>query len=241
MVRQRLKAKMTVGLCDDEQYIHRTIQRLLQAYSGTDGLVFEIVHFYSAYELLGYPGDLDFLLLDIDLPEMDGIEAARRLNARGVPYKIIILTGMVERFKEAFKIGAFRFVTKPVSERELFEVLDEVQEHMAGMEEIQVYSEGIPFSIMQRDVNYIMSDRDAAVVFTNGFVYCSGDSLAKWVKKLDERIFFRCHRSYIVNLGKIARIEKGMAILVSGEKIPISRRKRKDFCQAFMIYDTRIR
>lgn len=240
-MQQEQKTSMTVGLCSDDLCIHRTVHRLLQAYSGTSRTDFKLVYFDSGKKLLSYSGDLDFLLLDIDMGKMEGIEAARHLNARGVKYKIIALAGAIERYKEAFQIGAFRFIMKPVSESELFEALDEGQAYMAGMGEIRVYWEGLPISIKQRDVNYIMSDRDAAVVFTNDSEYCSGDSLAKWVKELDERIFFKCHRSYIVNLGKIARIEKEMAILLSGEKIPISRRNKKAFLQAFREYDTWVR
>lgn len=73
-------------------------------------------HIYSAQELLSFQKEIDFLLLDIDMPKMDGIAAARILNARGIDYKIVMLTSKSERFKEAFRIGAFRFVTKPVSE-----------------------------------------------------------------------------------------------------------------------------
>ncbi len=198
-------------------------------------------HIYSAQELLSFEEEIDFLLLDIDMPKMDGIEAARILNARGINYKIVMLTSKAERFKEAFKIGAFRFVTKPILAEEFFEAVDEVRERMTGMAKIQAYRDGVLYEVVQRDILYLMADGNAVRIFTKHEEYRSEKPLKEWAKELDERVFFMCHRSYIINLGKIAEIEKDLAILTSGEKVPIARRKRTDLQQSFMIFDTKRR
>ena len=118
---------LAVGLCDDESHTHDTINTMLLAYSEINDIRFNIVHYYSAQELLTADDKLDFLLLDIDMPEMDGIEAASRLRKKGVEYKIVMLTGKIERFKEAFEISAFRFVSKPINVKELYRAIDDVR------------------------------------------------------------------------------------------------------------------
>ena len=56
------------------------------------------------------------MFLDVDMPDMDGLEVGRKLREMGIDCPLIIETGMVERFKEAFAIGALRYVTKAFSE-----------------------------------------------------------------------------------------------------------------------------
>lgn len=236
-----MDTKMMAALCDDEAYIHDAVQELMDNYTRERDISFEMYHIYSAQELLSFEEEINFLLLDIDMPDMDGIEAARILNARGINYKIVMLTSKAERFKDAFKIGAFRFVTKPISREELFEAVDEVRERMVGMGKIQAYRDGIVYKIAQRDILYLMADGNTVRIYTEREEYRSEKPLKEWMEELDERMFFACHRSYIVNLGKIKDIGKDTAVLVSGEKVPIARRKRTELQQSFMVYDTRRR
>lgn len=236
-----MEVSVKAAICDDERHIHGTVQKLMDKYAKQQGISYKMHHIYSAQELLSFEEEIDFLLLDIDMPKMDGIEAARILNARGINYKIVMLTSKAERFKEAFKIGAFRFVTKPILAEEFFEAVDEVRERMTGMAKIQAYRDGVLYEVVQRDILYLMADGNAVRIFTKHEEYRSEKPLKEWAKELDERVFFMCHRSYIINLGKIAEIEKDLAILTSGEKVPIARRKRTDLQQSFMIFDTKRR
>ena len=232
---------LRLAICDDEQYVHDIVRGLLDDYTEEKGISYEMHHIYSAQELLSFQEEIDFLLLDIDMPKMDGIEAARILNARGIDYKIVMLTSKAERFKEAFKIRAFRFVTKPVFKEELFEAVDEVRERMIGRDRIQAYQDGVLHEIVQRDILYLMADGNAVQIFTERQEYRSEKPLREWAEELDERMFFDCHRSYIVNLGKIVEIEKDMAVMLTGEKVSIARRKRTRLQQSFMMFDARRR
>lgn len=238
---REMNIKLKAAICDDERHIHDAVQELMNCYTKERGILLEMYHIYSAQELLSFEEEINFLLLDIDMPDMDGIEAARILNARGIDYKIVMLTSKAERFKDAFKIGAFRFVTKPISREEFFEAVDEVRERMVGMGKIQAYRDGILYEIIQRDILYLMADGNTVRIYTESEEYRSEIPLREWMEKLDNYMFFACHRSYIVNLGKIANIGKDTADLVNGEKVPIARRKRTELQQVFMVYDARRR
>ncbi len=232
--------ELVIGICDDDEWIHMRVERILGEYACGGNCQLIVKHFCSGEELLESQEELDVLLLDIDMPEMDGIETAHRLNKSGITYKIIMLTSKVERFKEAFQIGAFRFVTKPIMSKELFQAIDDVRERMIGRKEIVLYSNRIPVSIRQQDIYYIMASGTRTIVFTKDASYNNEQSLEQWEEILDKRMFVRTHRSYIVNLGKIEKIEKDL-ILVSGEKILVSKRKRKEVEVTYGNYDTRYR
>lgn len=164
---------MKIAICDDEQHIHDMVEELLLLYSKENQIVIDIVHYLSAKQLLEEKEELDVLLLDIEMPELDGIEAALKLRDWGMEYKIIMLTAREDRYRDAFKIGAFRFVPKPIEELELYRAIDDVREHLVGLEKVTVFRDGISYQIAQRDILYVEADRSASLIFTDQDEYRS--------------------------------------------------------------------
>lgn len=230
-----------IGLCDDEEYIHVQMEEWIREYEARQGLHYELKHFYAGWEVLHSCEPLDVLFLDIDMPDMDGIELGMRLNQKGISYKIVMLTAREDRYREAFKIGAFRFVPKIVGKTDLFETIQEVEKHILGTGKVTVYRDGVAYAIPQKNIVYIMADRSATLIFTRDSEFRSEYSLVTWRAILDERLFFDSHKSYLVNLSKIEEIEKNKILLVTGEKILVSKRRRPALLHAFMEYDTKHR
>lgn len=233
--------KLVIGICEDEACVHDMIKKSLEKYAKTRGIHFETVDFYSGEQLLVSDRELDMLFLDIAMPGMDGLEVARELNRRGVSYKVVLLTGKTEFLKEGYKVRAFRFVTKPIAEEELFEALDEARVCTPDREEITVYRDRIPYRVQQKDILYIASDNNQTIICTKSCSYRSEKSLKEWAAQMDVRVFVQCHRSYLVNLSKIDRMEKDVMYLCGEYKVPLSKRQRKKVEEAFMIFDTRYR
>ena len=238
-----MKNVLRVGVCDDEKVICSEMNKHITFYSEQRKISVETKYYQSGIELIENKdiADLDILFLDIDMPQLDGIETAYRLNKFIKNCKIVMLTSKTERFKEAFKIGAFRFVTKPIEQREVFDAIDDVRDRMIGNKELTLLRDGKNYIIQQKDILYVMMDKTSAYIFTEKHDFRSGDPLSWWEQELDERIFVRCHKSYIVNLSKIADIEKRMIRLVGGEKIPVARRRKEELELRFMKYDTKYR
>lgn len=233
--------KFIIGLCDDEAYVHKQIQGYLNCYSKKYNLTITLQSFYSGKELINQMPDLNLLLLDIDMPNLDGIETARILNDREIDYKIVLLTSKRERFKDGYKIGAFRFVTKPIDEIELFEAINNVYKRILGIDQVEVFLKGQKHLIEQKDIVYILADKAQTIIFTKLYEFRSELSLIKWQNILEPRLFVKTHRSYLVNLAQIDTLENEMIVLRSSEKIPISRRQKSVFLNAFMEYDTKYR
>ncbi|MBR1390288.1 MAG: response regulator [Lachnospiraceae bacterium] len=238
MTMQDNKAALLVGICDDEEHIHRTVEDMLSLYAESNQIRLHIVHYDSAKQLLEKKDELDLLLLDIEMPEMDGIEAGRKLRAWNMEYKIIMLTAREDRYREAFKIGAFRFVPKPIDRTELYRAMDDVREHLVAMGQVTVFRDGVAYQIAQRDILYVEADRSATLIFTERFEFRSERSLTGWRKVLDERVFFQCHKSFLVNMSKIEKIEGNVIRLMNGNKVAVSRRLRNPLLQAYMTFDT---
>ena len=235
------KDKLIAGLCDDELYAHDSIAKILADYSHQRGVDIEILDYSSAKELLEAGNEMDFLLLDIDMPEMDGIEAGHKLRSKGASYKIIMLTARDDRFREAFKIGAFRFVSKPFESKDIFEAVDDVRENMSAFQKVQVYRDGVQYNIVQRDILYVEANHSSTLIFTATNEFRSELPLSVWKDALDGKAFFQCHKSFIVNMGKIESIQGNTVIMVGGDKVSVSRRLHNEFMRAYMEYDTKWR
>lgn len=229
---------ITISVCDDEEYIHKIIEEKVKIYSRDNDMPYELFCYSSGQELLDGNKDYDILLLDIEMPGMDGIETAQRLIEQKKECKIIMLTSNVARFKEAFKIGAQRYVTKPIDEEELFEALDEMRKRLIGKRIFTFSNRGIDYPVMEKNIMHIMADKNATIISTEKNEYRSQQTIKKWAEILDQRLFFQCHRSFLVNMGFVDDVGNGEARLKNGERIPIARRKYNDFLRAFASYDT---
>lgn len=232
---------LKIGICDDEKVDYNELKKCIADYSKQTGISFKLSYYKSGVELIGCNdiNNLDILFLDIDMPELDGIETAYRLDD-WKNCKIIMFTSKTERFKDAFKIGAFRFVTKPIEKQEVFDAIDAVRKRLLGNKEIVVYHENNTYSIIQKDIMYVMIQKTSSYIFTLKNDFRSDESLTWWEEELDERLFFRCHKSYIVNMQNIQIINEHI-ILKTGERIPLARRRKKELLQRFMEYDTKYR
>ncbi len=226
-----------IALCDDEQYVHERVDKMVKEYFAEKDCDYGIVHFFSAKELLESKEKFNVLMLDIDMPDMDGIEAAQRLAEQDRQYRIIMLTGKPERFKEAFKIGAYRFVTKPVDKDEFNEALEDVARLLMGCCKIQVRFQNKLCQFFQYNIDYIEACGDYVKIYIDNKIFESDRTLKSWKNELDDRLFAYCHKSYIVNLEKVKQICKNKLVLKNGKEISVSRRRYGEVMQKFMEYD----
>lgn len=233
--------QITVGVCDDEHYVHDLVDKVIMKYAKEKHIEVFIEHFLTAEELLDYCRELDVLLLDIDMPEMDGIEVGHKLRKRNVDYKIIMLTGREDRFREAFEIEVYRFVTKPIDEKKLFTAIDDVRDNNQLNRKVLVFRDGVQYSIPQKEILYVEANRSATLIYTVNAEFRSEQTLAEWSDMLDSKAFFQCHKSFVVNMGKIDAVQDGYILMINRDRVLVSRRLRKAFMNAYMIYDTKWR
>lgn len=233
--------RLVVGLCDDEEYVCDSVYKILKKYGNEHRIEIEFIYYNSAKLLLEKRDMLDVLFLDIEMPEMDGIKAGMKLRDWNIDYKIIMLTVREDRFRDAFKIGAFRFVSKPIDEVEFCLAINDVIDAMSINRSVVAYRDNVAFEISQKDILYIEANSSSSLIYTRDCEYRSEQSLKAWSNLLDKRFFFQSHRSYIVNMSKIENVQGNTIYLVTGDRILVSRRLRTSFLKAYMMYDTRWR
>ena len=230
-----------IAFCDDEKTFHKEIGELINKYNVIKHSNVKVESFLSGVSLLKSSEVFDIIFLDVDMPDVNGIEVGYSLMKRHDPAKVILLTSHSEVYKEGFRINAFRFVTKPIDEDEFFGTLDEAVGSLLGRIPLKSDDVGQQHGLLQKDINYIMADGSRTIIFTFDRSFSSERSMAEWESLLDERLFARTHRSYIVNMSEIEKYSAEELLLFSGEKIAISRRLKKKFREKYIDYDLKYR
>lgn len=233
--------QISMGICDDEKYAHDMVEEYIKQICLGNKISIKIYHYYSRQELLDSCDRLDGLFLDIDMPEMDGIELGLRLRKNNVSYKIIMLTAREDRYREAFKINAFRFISKPVRRDDFDEAILALCQSLDNDTEVSVFKNRKEYKISQKIITFIESKNSETRVYTEDCEYRSEMSLKSWMEILDQKSFYQSSRSYIVNMRYVKEIEKNQIRLETGELVECARRSKKDFIHAYVIYDTRWR
>lgn len=221
-----------VAICEDERYILEELRKKVEKYINRKSLDASIKTFTSGEELLKAKKKFDIILLDLMLPGIDGLEVARQISCRS---RIIFVTSYREYAVEAFDANAVHYLVKPVTEERLFSALDRAVNQTEQMDNqaLTLIKSGKTQVIFIRDILYCEVFNHQVRIHTVHGTYDYFGTLDMLEAKLDER-FFRCHRSFVVNMSCVAGQEKGVAILTNGERIFISRRKQTDFIQRLL-------
>lgn len=105
-----------IAVCDDDRTVRESIVKALRRYERENEMDFEVLEYAAADTMLiSYPADLDLILLDIYMPGIDGMDAAKAIRQFDQDVCIIFITTMYQRAIEGYKVRAFGFIRKPVS------------------------------------------------------------------------------------------------------------------------------
>ena len=178
----------------------------------------------------------DIILLDIVMPLLNGMEAAREIREFDNNVKLIFLTSSVEFAIESYSVKATNYLLKPVNPSALFSCLEEViADFEKSSKSIIIKGTDGFHRILLSDIEYIESQNKAIVfVSIKSKKITSKDPLYSYENLLlvnDD--FYRCHRGYIVNIHQIERYSPSEVVMRSGKHIPISRSHQKDFEEAY--------
>lgn len=227
---------MRIAVCDDDKIIRNITVRLLQEYSKQMSIDFDIVTFASGEELLSYPGELHIILMDIEMDRMDGIAATAQLHRRNPELIVILVTSHVRRFKDGYKVNAFRFMTKPIHKDEFTEYMNDAVAEVLGRRMITLRKDGVDVTINIKSILYISAQQGYTEIWTTKHTYRSELSLITWEEQLDPKLFFRCHKKHLVNLSQIEDLYDKIK-LKNGDVIEVSRRKHAQLREVFMNYN----
>lgn len=236
---------MRIAICDDEKIFCKKMEQQLSRYLDSFQMSYEIVVFSTPSQMFdtmqgsigSKPFDVIFIDLEFSDPAEDGIYWSKQIHASFPNTLLIILTFYQERYKEGYVARAFRFMTKPLDERELSETLSDCMTQLHLERQICVTYNGVTKKIPGKEILYLSAQSGGSEIHTADLVYFQEESLVYWENILPAHAFFRCHKKYLVNLHHIIKLSDHSIILVNNKKLPVSRRKWTALRLAYMKFD----
>lgn len=228
-----------IAIVEDDVSCMEQLRSYVERYGRENGETLKIDCFPDALELVeDYRPIYDLLLLDIKMPRLDGMTAARKIRQVDEEVLIVFITNMAKYAINGYEVEALGFMLKPVNYFSLTVKLRKAMSYIHNQEEVclilpggegdrRVPTKSISFiEVLDHRLHYHTAER----------VYIRRGSLQKVEKELEGCWFARCNKCYLVNLRHIQLIKKDSVVLTGGDELLISRRKREEFLTAVTEY-----
>jgi two-component system, LytTR family, response regulator len=240
-------------IIDDEAHARETLARLIDVYCPQVKLVGEAIGVESGLKVIRelHP---QLVLLDVKMDDGTGFDLLRLCNS--IDFKVIFITAYEKYAVRAFRFAAVDFLLKPVNPEELSEAVNHaetlIQEHFTT--QLQALEDNLRTDIRQKRKIVLKTIDYIHLVEMQNITFCESEGcytfvhmitgekiiISRTLREFDDMLgdsgFYRVHKSYLINLSHITRFEKqegGYIILSSGDKVPVSSRKREELLELF--------
>ena len=242
---------MKLAICDDEKRIRDMVAEAVREVSEN----IEIETYADAQRILSPEFDADILLLDIQMPGTDGMNASKILRSNGKKTVIVFVTALEEQVFNAFDVGAFNYIVKPFAKGRIKDVIrgaiEQAEEVRSIEKTLAEKSDGneknrsITVKSGGANTRVILSEVRYAEIFDRRIVLHMADrddieyyGRISDLEKIAGKDYFRVHRAYLINLGYVKSYDS-KSVRVGDAEIPVARGKYQDLIKAYLSYYTR--
>lgn len=224
---------LSVAICDDEIIECCRMKRKIEEILNEINIPCIIRQFGSGRQLLQVQESFDIIFLDIMMNDLNGIKTAKIFREKAADKILIFISSSREYVFEAYDVEAFQYLLKPIDDGKLRTVLKKaVTKTEKHSQEFMIISkERQKQKLFLDDIYYFeIKGRIVDVHGTEG-IFAYYEQIGELEKKLQDKGFFRCHKSYLVNLKYVEGYNRQEAVLENGETIIIAKRRYEKFCQ----------
>lgn len=226
---------MKAAICDDEKIQIECTVTFLEEYIHDRRISIDYEYFESYTQLKDRISEFDLFILDYQVPEINGIEFAEMLRSSyGEEKAVIFLTSFPEIVYESFKVRPHRFLIKPIDKEKFYEALDSYFKTNHISKRIFIKTLGDTQVVNLDDVYYIEASRKDVCINKENEQIVYHKSITDMEAQLASFGFFRCHRSFLVNLKKIKKFDSKTVWLTNGAELPMGAKKLGEFNKEYL-------
>lgn len=227
-----------IAICDDDVTFAQDVATYVRDWCAQRGLGCDVLVYPDGDALLTAAGEnnFDLVFLDMIMPLASGMDTARELRAHDRKLRLVFLTSSPEFALESYEVKAADYLLKPVSPERIRRALDEWLEGVRHTPRSLVVKTADGFQRLDLDaVEYVEAQgKRTSVALCDGRLIEASETFGTLESKLEaEPDFFRCHRSYLVNLGNIDHFTSTDVFTRADRRIPVARNCRKAFQEAY--------
>ena len=223
-----------IAVVEDDRTDGEYLAQSLKKYSRET----DVVQFSSAVDFLtNYEPKYDVVFMDIDMPYLDGMSAARKLRELDEQTCLVFVTSLAQFAVMGYEVAAFDFIVKPFTYSNLCLKLQRLFRHLSTHteREIIIRTEGNMARVAIEDILYVEITGHRIVYHTKSREIASYGTLKSVEESLDDPLFVRCNKCYLVNLRAVDAIRDSCAV-VGGDKLLISYPRKAAFERALTDY-----
>ena len=227
-----------IAIVEDEPQYSTQLEGFVRDFSRESGLAMEVTVYSDGDELVErYKAQFDIILLDVEMPFLDGMTAAELIRRQDPEVVIIFITNMAQYAIRGYAVDAMDYVLKPVSYFAFSQRLSRAIRRMKNRQRhfFTIPVKGGALKLDAGELYYLESQGHSLIFHTAGGDHTSTGSMAQWEEKLVPLGFFRCNKGYLVNLEHVDGFQDGCA-LVNGEQLVVSRPRKGAFLEALAGY-----
>lgn len=232
---------MKLALCDDDRKFIQELRTTVLQYADSHGLELGVDEYLRGKDLINSREIYDMVLLDYQMEDLDGLDVAKRLREKNINCAIMFITAYPNFVYEAFEVSAFRFYEKPLNIAKLYTGLDDYFKMYGNDSTLLVCHNGKTKTVKvnTKDIVFVEAMNDTCVIHLANEKIDRLDcynSLAELSKSLSPNHFYKVSRFAVVNFNYIDKYTNEEILFKNGKKAQMSRRRWKDFKDAFMEY-----
>ncbi|MCL2815051.1 MAG: LytTR family DNA-binding domain-containing protein [Oscillospiraceae bacterium] len=234
---------MKVVICEDEKAFSDQLAGYIKEWAAEKGVLVDIFKYTTAEEFLyeWQDGeDYDIIFLDIIMGYIDGMELAEKIRETNTDIPIVFVTNIKEyRYAaDGYEVSAMRYLEKPVQKEKIFYCLDQVNQADRIKKYFLLKDAERTFRIPHEDIIYISVYSHTATAVTASKRYEFRKTTSQILEELDDALFVKCHKAYIINIRRVESVSKTCAIMSNGDEIPISKNIAWEIYDMFHKYNT---
>lgn len=233
-----------IAIVDDDKDTLDLLGNFVEDYYKNINLQVKIYKYLSSNNVLNYAAKFDIFLLDIDLPQKNGLELAKEIRQVNLESCICFITNYNKFASVSYSVHAFDFIEKPVDKMKIYRLFDEIQTYNAykmltknnlifktnhTILSIQV-SHILYFEYFDKGFDFL---NRSTVLYTDAGKHVLHSKISDVYSNLPQDIFVIPHKSFIINLLNIKCINNNTVIMNNNVEIPLSQKRASTFRKSF--------